>query len=191
MELDPSTQGARTTQLGSSLSAGQRLQHVVPPHTWFGAAPAEGTAWALVGCTVAPGERRQVCRQAGRGVRPGHSTGLLLAGTSGPSDCMCCAVLSSHEPQVSSLRTLSLGTGSSCCASSRRRRPGSSGSWLTERAARVLKEAFPAFLLKRSLYMCCACDPCCGQNVRCAMLPSARHLTHLCSRLSCTCSIDA
>lgn len=64
VELDPSTQGARTTQLGSSLSAGQRLQHVVPPHTWFGAAPAEGTAWALVGCTVAPGERRQVCRQA-------------------------------------------------------------------------------------------------------------------------------
>ncbi|PRW57882.1 cupin family [Chlorella sorokiniana] len=55
VELDPSTQGARTTQLGSDLSAGQQLQHVVPPHTWFGAAPAEGTAWALVGCTVAPG----------------------------------------------------------------------------------------------------------------------------------------
>ena len=23
--------------------------------TWFGAAPCDGTAWALVGCTVAPG----------------------------------------------------------------------------------------------------------------------------------------
>lgn len=49
--------GCKTTSLGSDLAAGQALQHVVPPGTWFGAAPAEGTRWALVGCTVAPGER--------------------------------------------------------------------------------------------------------------------------------------
>jgi predicted cupin superfamily sugar epimerase len=30
------------------------LQHVVPPGVWFGAAPCDGTDWALVGCTVAP-----------------------------------------------------------------------------------------------------------------------------------------
>ena len=133
---------------------------------------------------------RQVrgARFAGRqwGVRPGHSAvgcadrHLRPSGTL--SDCMCCAVLSSHEPQVSSLRTLSLGTGSGCCASSRRRRPGLSGSWLIEAAARVLKEAFPASLLKRSLYLWSACDPCCGQALHCAMLPSAHHPTHLASR---------
>lgn len=30
-------------------------QHVVPAGTWFGAKPAPGTEFALVGCTVAPG----------------------------------------------------------------------------------------------------------------------------------------
>ena len=56
VELDSSApSGVRTTSVGSDLAAGQRLQHVVPPGTWFGAAPAEGTEWALVGCTVAPG----------------------------------------------------------------------------------------------------------------------------------------
>jgi len=30
-------------------------QHVVPAGTWFGARPAPGTEFALVGCTVAPG----------------------------------------------------------------------------------------------------------------------------------------
>jgi predicted cupin superfamily sugar epimerase len=29
-------------------------QHVVPAGTWFGAVPAPGSAWSLVGCTVAP-----------------------------------------------------------------------------------------------------------------------------------------
>jgi hypothetical protein len=41
--------------LGGDLLAGQRLQHVVPPGCWFGAAPCDGTEYALVGCTVAPG----------------------------------------------------------------------------------------------------------------------------------------
>jgi hypothetical protein len=56
VELDGNAlDGVRTTSVGSDLAAGQRLQHVVPPGTWFGAAPADGTEWALVGCTVAPG----------------------------------------------------------------------------------------------------------------------------------------
>jgi predicted cupin superfamily sugar epimerase len=41
----------RTTRLG----AGGVYQHVVPAGVWFGAAPAEGGRFALVGCTVAPG----------------------------------------------------------------------------------------------------------------------------------------
>ena len=43
--------GLRTTRLG----AGRVYQHVVPAGVWFGAAPAEGGRFALVGCTVAPG----------------------------------------------------------------------------------------------------------------------------------------
>jgi predicted cupin superfamily sugar epimerase len=30
-------------------------QHLVPAGRWFGAAPAAGSPYALVGCTVAPG----------------------------------------------------------------------------------------------------------------------------------------
>lgn len=30
-------------------------QHVVPAGTWFGSAPAPGSAYSFVGCTVAPG----------------------------------------------------------------------------------------------------------------------------------------
>ena len=37
------------------LGAGLVYQHVVPAGAWFGAAPAEGGRFALVGCTVAPG----------------------------------------------------------------------------------------------------------------------------------------
>lgn len=32
----------------------ERPQHVVNRGTWFGAMPAEGSAWCFVGCTVAP-----------------------------------------------------------------------------------------------------------------------------------------
>jgi len=67
VELDASAPGhVRTTVVGRDLAAGQKLQHVVPPNTWFGAVPgdasagppasgAEGTDFSLVGCTVAPG----------------------------------------------------------------------------------------------------------------------------------------
>lgn len=44
----------RATVLGHDFAAGQKLQHVVPPGVWFGAAPCDGTDYALVGCTVAP-----------------------------------------------------------------------------------------------------------------------------------------
>ena len=45
----------RMTRLGKDLAAGERPQHIVPAGRWFGAAPAAGAAYALVGCTVAPG----------------------------------------------------------------------------------------------------------------------------------------
>jgi uncharacterized protein len=41
--------------LGQDIAAGQRLQHVVPAGCWFGARPAEDSAYSFVGCTVAPG----------------------------------------------------------------------------------------------------------------------------------------
>jgi predicted cupin superfamily sugar epimerase len=54
VELDE--QGhVRTTMLGTALDKGETLQYVVPPGRWFGAIPAAGTEYALVGCTVAPG----------------------------------------------------------------------------------------------------------------------------------------
>lgn len=43
------------TTLGQDFSAGQVPQHVVPAGHWFGACPAEGSAYALAGCTVSPG----------------------------------------------------------------------------------------------------------------------------------------
>lgn len=45
----------KTTRLGGDLAQGAVYQHVVPAGVWFGAAPAEGGRFALVGCTVAPG----------------------------------------------------------------------------------------------------------------------------------------
>lgn len=45
----------RVTRLGTDLARGERPQHIVPAGRWFGAAPAAGAAYALVGCTVAPG----------------------------------------------------------------------------------------------------------------------------------------
>jgi predicted cupin superfamily sugar epimerase len=42
------------TRLGNDLAHGEQPQHVVPAGHWFGAAPAVGSPYALVGCTVAP-----------------------------------------------------------------------------------------------------------------------------------------
>ena len=47
--------GLTETRLGSNVAKGETPQHVVPAGHWFGACPAEGSAFALVGCTVAPG----------------------------------------------------------------------------------------------------------------------------------------
>lgn len=41
--------------LGRDAAVGQRLQHVVPAGTWFGALPEPESAFSFVGCTVAPG----------------------------------------------------------------------------------------------------------------------------------------
>jgi len=50
VEIDPAGE-LRTTRLGGGLA----YQHVVPAGVWFGAMPAEGSRFSLVGCTVAPG----------------------------------------------------------------------------------------------------------------------------------------
>lgn len=41
--------------LGQDILHGQQVQVVVPAGTWFGATPGCGSAFSLVGCTVAPG----------------------------------------------------------------------------------------------------------------------------------------
>ena len=46
---------AEVVVLGGDLAAGHVPQSVVPGGVWQGAHLAEGGAWALMGCTVAPG----------------------------------------------------------------------------------------------------------------------------------------
>lgn len=41
--------------LGHDVTAGERVQYVVPAGYWFGARPVKGSAFSFVGCTVAPG----------------------------------------------------------------------------------------------------------------------------------------
>lgn len=45
----------REILLGTDLVCGHAVQAVVPGGNWFGATPAPGVDFALVGCTVAPG----------------------------------------------------------------------------------------------------------------------------------------
>ena len=52
--LEPAA-GYRRLTLGRDPARGETLQAMVPNGSWFGAEPAEGTAFALVGCTCAPG----------------------------------------------------------------------------------------------------------------------------------------
>ncbi|MCB0403999.1 MAG: cupin domain-containing protein [Bdellovibrionales bacterium] len=54
LEISPSGQ-LKETRLGQNVLAGDRLQHVVPAGAWFGAYPAAGSEYCLVGATVAPG----------------------------------------------------------------------------------------------------------------------------------------
>ena len=41
--------------LGSNILQGETFQYVVPAGCWFASAPAGGTDYSFVGCTVAPG----------------------------------------------------------------------------------------------------------------------------------------
>jgi uncharacterized protein len=43
------------TQLGKEISQGHQLQYTVKAGKWFGARPAKGTEFVLVGCQVTPG----------------------------------------------------------------------------------------------------------------------------------------
>ena len=52
VELDAA--GPVVTRLGTNLSAGERPYYNVKAGQWFGAKPAQGAKWCLVGCTVAP-----------------------------------------------------------------------------------------------------------------------------------------
>lgn len=45
----------QTHRLGSDLEKGESFQTVVRAGSWFASAPAPGSEYALVGCTVAPG----------------------------------------------------------------------------------------------------------------------------------------
>ncbi len=45
----------RIIRLGRDMAAGEVFQAVVPAGCWFGSKPAPGSAFSLVGCTVAPG----------------------------------------------------------------------------------------------------------------------------------------
>lgn len=55
-ELDERDPGrVHVTRLGKDLRNGEVPQHIVPAGRWFGAAPAAGSPYVLVGCTVAPG----------------------------------------------------------------------------------------------------------------------------------------
>jgi uncharacterized protein len=57
--IEPETGKLTVVRLGQNLGnapdAGEVFQAVVPAGWWFGSAPAEGSAYSLVGCTVAPG----------------------------------------------------------------------------------------------------------------------------------------
>lgn len=44
-----------TLKLGNNPEEGELFQAIVPAGCWFASEPAPGTAFALVGCTVAPG----------------------------------------------------------------------------------------------------------------------------------------
>ena len=45
----------REVILGPNIMAGQHVQFTIPGGCWFGATPAPGSEFALVGCTVSPG----------------------------------------------------------------------------------------------------------------------------------------
>jgi predicted cupin superfamily sugar epimerase len=53
--IDPKTGELRIIRLGTDPEKGEVFQGVVPAGAWFASRPAQGSSYALVGCTVAPG----------------------------------------------------------------------------------------------------------------------------------------
>jgi uncharacterized protein len=53
--INPADGNLRIIRLGSDPGQGETFQAVVPAGAWFASRPADGTSYALVGCTVAPG----------------------------------------------------------------------------------------------------------------------------------------
>ena len=53
--IEPNSGELHVIRLGPDPEAGEVFQAVVPAGAWFGSRPAPGSAYSLVGCTVAPG----------------------------------------------------------------------------------------------------------------------------------------
>jgi predicted cupin superfamily sugar epimerase len=53
--IDQETGQLQIIKLGNNPENGETFQAVVPAGAWFGSRPAKDSAYALVGCTVAPG----------------------------------------------------------------------------------------------------------------------------------------
>ena len=47
--------GLSTVTIGRDVGSGELLQYVVPAGAWFASAPAQGSTYSLLGCTVSPG----------------------------------------------------------------------------------------------------------------------------------------
>ncbi len=65
-----------SVRLGPAIAEGEHLQHVIAPHEWQGAMPAEGGehGYTLVSCVVAPGFDFAGFTLAAAGWAPGSST---------------------------------------------------------------------------------------------------------------------
>ena len=53
--IDEEKREMQVIRLGDDPEKGETFQAVVPAGAWFASRPAQGSAYALVGCTVAPG----------------------------------------------------------------------------------------------------------------------------------------
>lgn len=53
--IDEKKREMQVIRLGNNPDNGETFQAVVPAGAWFASRPAKGSAYALVGCTVAPG----------------------------------------------------------------------------------------------------------------------------------------
>lgn len=56
----------RTTTLGSGITHGECLQHLVPAGNWQGSRLKEGGSWALLGTTMCPGYRQDMYEHGDR-----------------------------------------------------------------------------------------------------------------------------